>query len=175
MKRKNLVETASRKGRTIEWLPGRGTQSDEFSRSGARAKRVKDISISHSICWSCCLPCNFCDDRSRTLSEIKDVSRGVACEETIPWIRDTNTSPMLIAGRKPVYWAPPWKRHGKYPHREAAETKLANWKTRRTLLNAATQLRVPPFGQGRASRTKDNRRKFTECLMNGIRVRVRGK
>ena len=45
-------------------------------------------------------------DRSRTRSEIKDVSRGVACEETIPWIRDANTSPMLIAGRKPVYRGP---------------------------------------------------------------------
>lgn len=64
-------------------------------------KSGEDVSISHSIRSSCCFPsCNFRGDRTR--SEIKDVSRGVACEETIPRIRDANTSPMLIAGRKAV-------------------------------------------------------------------------
>lgn len=68
----------------------------------ASKKSGEDVSISHSIRSSCCFPCNFRGDRSRTRSEIKDVSRGVACEETIPRIRDANTSPMLIAGRKAV-------------------------------------------------------------------------
>lgn len=88
-------------------------------------KSGEDVSISHSIRSSCCFPCNFRGDRSRTRSEIKDVSRGVACEETIPRIRDANTSPMLIAGRKAVHRGPLPSENatGKYPRRKSRTEK----------------------------------------------------